>query len=238
MKKLFLFSVLVFVWNCRSGSLSIKSAKNGVGLIEEEIKFKTDYKNSSKNVLIIAPLENKQITDNLIFDRIHKISDTMYEQNVAVYKKSINQGGNSYYVMVLQNDNRFKKLIDSLNDNKIEDEYIKFNLPKTKIAKDITYSKAENGFCDFADGVSVYHEKFLKYLLSKNPKELKIVKGRETIDRSKYDSICSKKTKINAHLSEFTEAQIYLLLNDGTEKYYNLSHIPPGNINLIKDKSN
>ena len=85
----------------------------------------------------------------------------------------------------------------------------------------------------FGDTVSVFHEKFLEYLLGKKYKEFKIIKGREMINTAEIDSICPR-VKKNSTDKEFTEAQIYLLLDDGTEKYYNLSHIPPSGVQYSK----
>jgi hypothetical protein len=53
------------------------------------------------------------------------------------------------------------------------------------------------------------------------------------INTAEIDNICPR-VKKNSTDKEFTEAQIYLLLDDGTEKYYNLSHIPPSGVQYSK----
>ncbi|HCN48712.1 MAG TPA: hypothetical protein DIT10_06405 [Chryseobacterium sp.] len=240
MKKLFLLlSIFILLCNCTNHRSSATQTKDVIGSDEEKMEFKTDYKKTTKKAFTIVPVEyfkeseKKGLAYNAFLDNIHEIQAPVYERNVATYKESINQGGTFYYVKDLNTDEKFKKLVRDLNSNTTENEYIRFDLPKTKIAKDITYDVAKNGFCDFGDTVSVFHEKFLEYLLDKKYKEFKIIKGREMINTAEIDNICPR-VKKNSTDKEFTEAQIYLLLDDGTEKYYNLSHIPPSGVQYSK----
>lgn len=252
MKKIVLLTIVLALWNCKKTETSktdgndsaaagnvdstASSTNDGEGIAEEEtMELKINDNSSEKSILTVAPIDlikkellksGKAFSDNEIYEKTHGIQDSIFEKNITDFKSHIKQGGKSYLTKLLHNDSGF---ISTVNDPANQNKFIKFELPATKNVYDIKISVTDN-YCDFKDGVSVYEVKFLKYLLSKKYDEFKLIKGYETIDDSRVQEYCNKQNIKKTNIAKVVEAQFYLKLQDGTDKYYNVSHIPPPNI--------
>ncbi|PZU87015.1 MAG: hypothetical protein DI529_07665 [Chryseobacterium sp.] len=253
MKKIILLSGILLLWNCKKSDSIIKGLNDRVNIVSDSaaITAKIDKEipeellplvsQQETKAIMIAPFEGFQTSidgsvlekEDYLADGVHEISEDNYRHNFTTFKKDF-QISRSLYKKILGDD--FKKRVEDLNSNDISDEYIKFNLPITYRGDDITYEKAKNGFCDFADGVSVYHEKFLNFLINKkNLKAIYIIKGRENVNLEIYNEICGRQLIT----SKYTEGMFDVVTSDMNSRedihtYYNLSQIPTKKILKIQ----
>jgi len=227
MKKLFLLSVLIFLWNCgatqKKGVFHV--SKKGAKGDSAQLKLTDKLPEFVSKAITISPTESKKNFNNdALYQQYlqsrHEISAIQYEKYVDTYLRSIGVRGINYWTLPLLEHQEFN---DAVRKAVKENKYVKIIVPPTDSAEDFKFSIA-NGFCDFGDGISVYHGEFLQYLLEKNPIEFKIIKGKEAVEKKEYDV-----EKCTIQKNDYVEAMFYLKFYDGSkvhEEYYNISSDP------------
>lgn len=205
MKKLFLFSVLVFLWNCQS------SFKNTNINTTDENTLKHRFKDSTPPTFYLAEYSNQ-------YDyKDHEINEIIFEKCIDSYLKSeLRTNNRRYYVLPLNKNSAF---IDTVKMANTLDKYVKIRFPKTERADDFEFSTT-NHFEDFGDAVSIYHGKILSQIMEiPNMSKIVITKGKEYVEPLSGNTFPSK--------GEYVEALFAVKLSNGSYEYYNLSHIPP-----------
>ncbi|WP_375191066.1 hypothetical protein [Chryseobacterium sp.] len=202
MKKLFLFSVLVFLWNCGANS-------------KKEITRNKEMDWSIKNYKATETPAKFNIvadTDCYLTKKNHDITEPKFDSCIASFHKKRN-----YKVHPLLNDEDFMNKINDLDN---QNKFIKIKFGNNQNADDFEYTIVDR--FNFKDCESYYNVCALKKFVGDNAQNMTnliVTKGKERI------------VKTNEYVQEsgdYVEALFALELNNGKEYlYYNLSHIPP-----------
>ncbi|MCF2221516.1 hypothetical protein H9Q08_19810 [Chryseobacterium sp. PS-8] len=216
MKKLFLFSVLVFLWNCGANSKENSSVVSN-GTIQALPK---KLESSNPPVFYIAGFEDlvgeynkKNMNGDGVIESVHKITEDEFDRSIAAYHPY-----NLYNVQSIINSQQFKDTLAKAGDN----DYIKITFPEDYDADNFTYSIASK--FEFGNCKSLYSKQLLTKIFDlPNKLDVIITKGKERVlDNPQY----------NIKRGDYVEALFAIKLNERDETgenkyiYYNLSHDP------------
>lgn len=208
MKKLFLLPVLALLLSC-----SPSKSTNTMTTVEEKTITNSFKDNIPPTFYLTEYTSQYSLT-------YHEILDTVYEKCVDSYlRNELKRNQKTYYVKSLDQDQDF---LSKVKKAKESNSYVKISFPKTKRADDFTFDTTDR-FEDFNDAVSVYHGDVLNEMINiPNIKRIVITKGKEHVKPAQGKEFPKE--------GDYVEALFAVELSNGTYKYYNLSHIPPGEI--------